>query len=169
MVSFFSVTPSVILFGVTVGMMILIFQFDRLRWMAAKDYLSRFWSVDRRRVLLLNKLNGFYFFADKLIEWSGLLLRFSWLAIVFALSEGLESVVFSGLMVTMSFLVRFSYLMFYASQKVRRFTMPLEYDGYGVYARAAADWRGFRNELRQPLVVSSVWTLVLVCITFTLC
>ena len=166
--SLFAIAPAIIWFGATVGMMSLIFQFDRLRWTRAKDYLGRFWSSDRRRVLHLEKQNGFFFFVDKLIEWSDLLLKFSWLAIIFALGGGLESTLIGGLIITLSFLVRFSCLTVLASQRVRRFTMPLDYDGFGVYARTASDWRVFRDELRQPLITSSIATLILIYTVFDL-
>jgi hypothetical protein len=65
---------------VVAAMMVSILCFDRLRGTALKDFLSRFWPADRRRDLHLDKQNGFYFFVDKLISWSDVVVRLSWLA-----------------------------------------------------------------------------------------
>jgi len=56
-----AVIPAILLLGVVVVMIMAIFQFDRLRWCAVKDFLSRFWPVDQRRQLLIGmpiKMSG---------------------------------------------------------------------------------------------------------------
>lgn len=163
-----AVIPAILLLGVVVVMIMAIFQFDRLRWCAVKDFLSRFWPVDQRRVLHLEKQNGFFFFVDRLIGWSGKIMKFSWVLVLPALRDGITTTVVAVLIISATYLLRFGSLMFFASKKMRHYTMPLEYDAYGVYARSASDWNAYKDEWRQPLIISAIFTLILTYALFDL-
>ena len=161
-----AITPAILLLGVVVVMILAIFQFDRLRWSSAKDFLGRFWSADRRRVLHLEKQNGFFFFVDLLIDWLSKVMRFAWILVLPALSEGVTTTVLAALIISGTYLLRFGSLTFFASKKVRHSTMPLEYDGYGVYARSASDWRSFKKRSQHPLIISAIFTLIFIYALF---
>ena len=138
--------------------MVVILMFDQLRGTALKDRLSRFWPPDRRRVLHLAKQNGFDFFIDRLIRWSDVIVRLSWIAALPALAGGLRSVLMAAFLISLCFVIRFGSLTYLAAKRVKRFTIPLDYDGFGVYARSADDWREFEGEMRSPLILSVVAT-----------
>ena len=139
-------------------MMVVILIFDQLRGTSLKDWLARFWPPDRRQVLHLAKQNGFYFFIDRLIGWSDVIVRLSWVAALPALAGGLRSVLLSAFMISLCFAIRFGCLTYLAAKRVKRFAIPFDYDGFGVYARSADDWREFEGEMRSPLIVSLIAT-----------
>lgn len=142
--------------SVVAAMMITILCFDRLRGTALKDFLSRFGSPDRRRVLHLKKQNGFYFFVDKLITWSDLVVRCSWVAALPALVGGAQAVLAAAFLISLCFLLRSACLTFLAAKRVKTFSIPLDYDGFGVYARTAEEWREIEKEMRVPLIFSTM-------------
>lgn len=139
-----------------VAMMVVILMFDQLRGTALKDWLAGFWPPDRRRVLHLAKQNGFYFFVERLIQWSDVIVRLSWIAALTSFAGGPQSVLIAAFLISLCFLIRFASLTYLAASRVKRFTIPLDYDGYGVYARTAEDWREFEAEMRPPLIISIV-------------
>jgi hypothetical protein len=148
--------PLIAVTCVIAALMVIILKFDQLRGTALKDWLARFWPPDRRRVLHLTKQNGFYFFVDRLIGWSDVIVRLSWIAALPAFAGGSRSVLLAAFLVSLCFLIRFGSLTCLAAKRVKRFTIPLDYDGVGVYARTADDWRQFEGEMRAPLIFSIV-------------
>lgn len=150
--------PLMLLMCGVVAMMVVILMFDQSRGTALKDWFSRFWPPARRRVLHLAKQNGFYFFIDRLIGWSDVIVRLSWIAALPALAGGLRSVLIAAFLISLCFAIRFGCLSYLAAKRVKRFTIPLDYDGFGVYARSADDWREFEGEMRPPLIFSIVAT-----------
>ena len=150
--------PLMVLMCGVVAMMVAILMFDQLRGTTLKDWLSRFWPLDRRRVLHLAKQNGFYFFIDRLIGWSDVIVRLSWIVALPALAGGIRSVLIAAFLISFCFVIRFGCLTYLAAKRVKLFTMPLDYDGFGVYARSANDWRKFKCKMRSPLILSVVAT-----------
>ncbi|MGK0190562.1 MAG: hypothetical protein ACI9R3_006391, partial [Verrucomicrobiales bacterium] len=88
--------------------------------------------------------------------WSDVIVRLSWIAALPAFAGGARSVLLAAFLISLCFLIRFGSLTYLAAMRVKRFTMPLDYDGFGVYARTADDWRQFEGEMRPPLIFSIV-------------
>jgi ABC-type amino acid transport substrate-binding protein len=109
--------------------------------------------------LHLEKQNGFYFFIDRLIGWSDVIVRLSWVAALPALAGGLVAMLIAAFLISLCFAIRFGSLSYLHAKRVKRFTIPLDCDGFGIYARSAEDWRKFEGEMRSPLIVSVVATV----------
>lgn len=138
--------------------MVVILMFDQLRGSGLKEWLVGFWAPDRRRVLHLRKQNGFYFMVDRFIVWSDVIVRLSWIAALPSFAGGVRSALIAAFLISLCFFIRFGFLTYFAAKKGERFTIPLDYDGFGVYARTAEDWREFEREMRSPLVFSIMAT-----------
>jgi hypothetical protein len=138
------------------AMMLVLLLFDQTRGKALKDWLAGFWPTDRRRVLHLEKNNGFYFFVDRLIDWSESFIRFAWVAALPTLIAGLNGLVVGAFFLALCFCIRSGTLTFLGASRVKKFSMPFDLDAYGVFGRTRAHWQSFYENERRHLAVSSM-------------
>ena len=152
--------PLAILVTVVTALMIVVLLFEHQIGGALKDLLSRFWGARRREVLYLEAQNGFFFFIDLFIIWSGYVTRLVWISAFLSLLGGVRSFILGLFLVSLCFTIRLGCLSYLARRRVKLFTLPLEYDGYGVYGRAQNDWRDFADEMRSPMIFSVCATVL---------
>ena len=138
------------------GMTGVMLGFERRRGTGLKDWLARRRPAAERRRWHLLTANGFHYFADKLAEWTSPLTKLSWLAAVPSLF-GSGCTPFVGLFLTsLTFLVRSAAVHHWATANLRRVSLPIDYDNFGIYARAAGDWRRLREETAPALIGSAL-------------
>ena len=156
-----SLMPLVVFLAGIVLMACAAVNFSRYRWERLKDLLVRLWSVDRQEILCLQARNGFIILVDRLSEWSGRLLKFSWLPALPALAFGPAGLATAALLVALSCAVRSAAFMRVASVKAAMVDDLIEYDHFGTYGRAGEDWRRFGEAEARTLKVASMVALAL--------
>lgn len=97
-------------------------------------------------------VNGFHHFAGKLAEWTLPVTKLSWIAVLPSfLGSGCTP--FVGLFLTsLTFVVRSAAVHHWATVNLRRVSLPIGYDNFGIYARAAGDWRRMQAETAPGLL-----------------
>ena len=138
-----------------------IYKFDDFKWLKFQEFLSSLWSADRRRVLHLEKQNAFFFFVDCFIDWSERLLWLSWIPLLVAFCGGIETGMLGCVILGLTFFIRSVSLRAFSVARVKRFSMPLDYDGYGSFGRSRLDLKAFGRT--QSVVM---WLSILVSLVF---
>ncbi len=138
--------------------------FARHRLPRLRDAFARIWSRRRREILHLECLNGFDFFRDRLHDWSRLILIAAVVSVLPVFIWDPDLFLLAGALVTWGFTFRHFARYYVASSRMKQASLPLEYDGFGSYARAASDWRIEAREAKENgkrcAMYGIVWTLM---------
>ena len=156
-----SLLPLVVFLAGIVLMACAAVNFSRYRWERLKDVLVRLWSEDRQEILCLQARNGFIILVERLAEWSGRLLKFSWLPALPALALGPAGLASAALLVALACAARSAAFVRVASVKAAMIEGLIEYDHFGTYGRAREDWRQFGEAEARTLKVASMVSLAL--------
>lgn len=135
--------------------------FSLYRWDRLKDLLVSLWSEDRQEILCLQARNGYIVLVDRLADWSGNLLRFSWLPALPALAFGLSGVASAAFLVSLASAFRSACFARVAWLKAAMLDGLIEYDHFGTYGRARADWLDFGRRYCKNLKISSLVSVAL--------
>jgi len=106
-----------------------------------RDLIALIWNHRRRQILFLNCLNGFDEFRDQLHHWSFYLAIAAAISVFPVFLWQPDSLGFACVLVCLTFALRSLVRSHVAGVLAGRACLPLDYDGFGSYARSEVKWR----------------------------
>ena len=118
----------------------------------AKNLIAKGWNFRRREVLYLGALNGFDFLREKLHEWSAAASKLAAISVFLIFISDQDNLVLAAALVSTAFAYHYLARLHIARTRREQADLPLEYDGFGSYARATAHWNRERLEIKPVAV-----------------